>query len=522
MVSRRNFLLAAGGLSQLPWFIETAAAASTPTKKSSWQSLPQNNIDELTLPKGFSYDIIAKEGDVINQAQETFGDCADYVAFLPGKDDNHGFLWVNHEYVNGRVLYGKQVAPSEKTKQMIDHEMAIVGGSYIEIKRNPSTKRWSLDPTSTAAFRIDGKTEIPMSGPAGGRTAMGTLANCSGGLTPWNTILTCEENVEYGWDPKDLEYMGWADHYKAAIEDYGWVVEVDPKTKKARKLTALGRFAHEGAWVHVTKDKRLVVYMGDDARFQKLYKFVSNGSLSGDAAKDAKLLDEGILYAANLKSLKWEELSLRNPKLKADARFKSDADVLTACRIAAEVAGATSLNRPEGIVVGPKDGKIYLSLTNNDKAGDFFGSILVVTEKDGNHTGVDFDFENHVSGTTASGMICPDNLAIGPNESLWVTTDISGSGIGKGAYRQVTRNGFYHLAKDPSGIVHPKCFALAPTQSELTGPFFHKNKKELFICVQHPGEYSFEPGVDLTSHWPTKNAPKSAVVVITANSGANF
>lgn len=528
MVSRRDFLLATGGLSQLPWFLESSAFADAAKKAasprpSSWQTFPNHNVDELTVPKGFSWDIIAKEGDIINSANETFGDCADFVAFLPGSNENHGFLWVNHEYVNGRVLYGKQMPNSEKTKQMIDREMALVGGSLIEIKRDKTTKKWALDVSSTKAFRIDANTSIPLTGPAGGRTARGTLANCSGGLTPWGTILTCEENFEYGWDPKDLEYMGWADHYQVKIEDYGWVVEVDPQTKKARKLTALGRFAHEGAWVHVTKEKRLVIYMGDDARFQKLYKFVSKNALTGDPQRDASLLDEGILYAANMKALKWEELSLRNELLKKDPRFLKDSDILTNCRLAVEAAGATSLNRPEGIVVGPHDGRVYLSLTNNDKAGDFFGSILVLEEKNGNHIGTEFSFETHISGTAASGMICPDNLAIGPGQSLWVSTDISGSAIGKGVYGRVPRNGVYKLEKDASGIVQPKCFALGPFQSELTSPAFHKNNKELFLCVQHPGEYSFEPGKGLTSQWPSPSAgPKSAVVLITASQGAAF
>jgi secreted PhoX family phosphatase len=523
MVSRRNFLLAAGGLSQLPWFFESKAHANTPANKSQWQSLPFTNTDDLTVPKGFSWDIIAKEGDIINNAKATFGDCADYVAFLPGKDKNSGFLWVNHEYVNARVHYGKQLAVADKTKAMIDREMAMVGGSYIEIKRSPGTQKWTLESASPNAFRIDAHTSIPMVGPAGGRTAMGTLANCSGGLTPWSTVLTCEENFEYGWDPKDSEYAGWADHYKVNIEDYGWVVEVNPTTKKARKLTALGRFAHEGAWVHTTKDKRLVVYMGDDARFQHLYKYVSTGTLSGNPEKDGELLNDGILYAANMKALRWEELSLRNPVLKNDPRFKTNADILTNCRLAALAAGATPLNRPEGIVLDPLDGRIYLALTNNDKAGDFFGSVMVVTEKDGNHAGTEFDFATHVSGTTASGMICPDNLAAGPGHSLWVSTDISGWSIGKGVYRDVKRNGLYHLTKDKSGVVYPKCFALGPFQSELTSPCFHQNEKELFVCVQHPGEYSFEGSGGLTSHWPSKDGnPKSAVVVVTADKGSNF
>src|SRR5690606_20222864 len=111
-----------------------------------------------------------------------------------------------------------------------------------------------------------------------------TLANCSGGLTPWGNILTCEENYDgfYGetdyseGTPVHLDgYHEWDKHFpENKPEHYGWVVEIDPLTGDAQKHIALGRCCHECAKVYELKDKRLVVYTGDDGSNRCLYKFI--------------------------------------------------------------------------------------------------------------------------------------------------------------------------------------------------------------------------------------------------------
>ena len=107
--------------------------------------------------------------------------------------------------------------------------------------------------------RITAKTPIKLNWDykiKGKSIVMGTLANCSGGITPWQTFLTCEENYDgfYGetlydanGEPQHKEsyYYGWENYYDNPPEHYGWVVEVDPKTGNAQKHIALGRFAHE-------------------------------------------------------------------------------------------------------------------------------------------------------------------------------------------------------------------------------------------------------------------------------------
>lgn len=519
MTTRRKFLVASSGLAAMPWFSGSSGKAyASGGIEKVWTPLPQSAADELSVAPGFKWNLLAKTGDRISKNGARFGDCADYTAFLPGKTPEHGYLWVNHEAVTTTVLYGKEVAGKDKTKAMIDEEMKMVGGSFIELVREKSSGEWIMNADSTDAFRIDAHTRIPLVGIAGGASALGTVANCSGGLTPWGTVLTCEENFDTAWDAANAESAGWSRFYKAPLEDYGWVVEVDPKTKSGRKLTALGRFEHEGACVQLSADNHIVVYMGDDAKFQKLYKFVSAGKLTGNAEKDRDLLVEGKLYVANMGSGIWEHLSLENHLLKTSGKFANEREVMIRCREAATLVGGTPLSRPEGIAIDQRDGKIYVSLTNNDQAGDFHGSILVLSELGGYHSGSSFDFDVYFSGSIANGLACPDNLAVGPSSSLWVTTDVSGSKLGKSMYRGLMRNGLFRLDRGADGSVTARQFAMAPFDAELTGPHFHQNGQDLFFCVQHPGEYSFLKGRGYTSHWPGggSSVPASGVVAVRA------
>ena len=72
----------------------------------------------------------------------------------------------------------------------------------------------------------------------------GTFANCSGGITLWNTVLSAEENYEDTCEAAGLDET-----------HYGWIIEVDPfdPNFQVRKHTALGRFHHENAAMGLQK-----------------------------------------------------------------------------------------------------------------------------------------------------------------------------------------------------------------------------------------------------------------------------
>jgi secreted PhoX family phosphatase len=537
---RRDFLRLSGAVAFLPSLVPSAYASRSQQStqggaragKGPFEPLPYTGEDTLSLAKGFSWSSIASTGDIINANGDRFGDCCDFTAFFAGKDESQGFLWVNHEYLLPHVHAGKKIDKS-RTRQDVEAEMKMVGGSFLELKRTSvgaALGPWTLVSGSKRAFRVDAQSAIPLVGPAGGRTVRGTMGNCGGGTTPWGSVLSGEENVQDYYDKVASEdNYGWGEFFDGPEHDYGWVVEVDTETGKARKLTALGRFAHEGATVALAKDGRVVVYMGDDAAGQCLYKFISAGKVSGDPKKDRDLLLEGNLYCADLKAGKWLHLDPSNPKLaaaaKADSKiFATLPEILRNTRKAAQVAGGTPLNRPEDVKVHPRLGTVYFTLTNNVAAGDFHGQVVMLTEENDDHAQLSFSYDTHLVGGPGRGFSCPDNLCFGPGDHLWVCTDISGSAMGKGAHASFARNSLLRLEHDSkNNLTTARHFLQSPLEAEVTGPCFDNKGSTFFLSIQHPGEFSFLRSPGYSSHWPRggSNIPLSTVVAI-QEQGASF
>ena len=301
------------------------------------------------------------------------------------------------------------------TAELVDIEMAAHGVSILEIARDGEDWRVVLD--SPYNRRISpGNTEMKADGPAAGdpplktgadlsgKTIFGTLSNCAGGKTPWGTYLTAEENFHgyfwsdhsrTGWGPpkglggdqaKSYAHYGipglwqaWGkfhDRFNVDKEPnepnrFGWIVEIDPRDASSVpvKHTAFGRFCHEGAECVVNKDGRVVVYCGDDGRGEYVYRFVSEGRYDPDnRAANMTLLSSGTLSVARFDAegkLTWPPLVFGWQWLTPEFGFKSQADVVIDARLAADLLGATRMDRPEDVQPNDINGRVYVILTNN-------------------------------------------------------------------------------------------------------------------------------------------------------------
>lgn len=488
------------------------------------KTFPINRIlpsekDTLELAEGLSHEILISWGDAIGGGK-TFGFNNDYIAFIPSENNpDSGILWVNHEYVHpGFVADYWERDNANKTRAQVEKEMEAVGGSILRVKKVEG--KWAVVPNDPINRRITGLTNIPFNWhePIMGKTSgMGTLGNCSGGITPWGTILTCEENYDYFYGERNQETggldfpegaNGWERFHPNPPEHYGWVVEVNPQTGEAQKHIALGRCAHECATMKQLEDGRLVVYTGDDSNNEHLYKFVSSKPGS---------LREGTLYVADTINGKWISLDYDSQPILKE-KFSGQTETLIRTREAAKLVGGTPLDRPEDIEINPQNGHVLVSLTNNYETKNYFGSIVRLIEKDGRHDALEFDYAVLHAGGEETGFACPDNMAFDPSGNLWFTSDISGSAMNrpdKPQYLPFKNNSLFMVPVSGPNAGEVIRVANAPTEAEMTGPFFSPDGKTLFLSVQHPGEKTTSKD-KLTSHWPNGGdaIPKPSVVAI--------
>lgn len=508
-------------------------AASTAERVSPLSYPPFSPIgptmaDDVTLPRGYTYQILAPWGEPLNAAGDRIGFNHDFVGYFPvdalegGASSSDALLTINHEYVNPLFVGGSR----ERTPAQIREEMQSVGVSVVRVRREGG--RWATvrDPRNRM---ISALSPAELTGPVAGHAVVGgavqvrgTVGNCSGGQTPWGTLLTCEENVDgyaRAWPDSGYERM-----------HQGWVTEIDPFDPDwtPKKRTAMGRFRHENVAPALLPDGRFVGYMGDDAQDSCIYKFVSKGRFDPqDRAVNLRLLETGELYVANLGRGRWELLDYdRNPALQnakrpdGTALFANQAEVLADARAAALAIGGTPTDRPEDIEIHPKTGEVYVALTNNSRHGNYFGQIIKITEAENSWDAEHFLWDVFAYGGPSSGFASPDNLVFDPYGNLWMVTD--NSDLGTNPIKDFHGNNamFFFPTEGPNAGKAYR-FAVGPVDAEMTGPVWSPDGRTLFLAIQHPGEDS-ESLDALTSHFaaaPGSDVPRPTLVAISGFPG---
>ncbi len=619
--ARRVWLQAGAGAAGLAW-LSTLGLGGCATAGGSgaggsgpalgFTSVPASTADSVRVPLGYVAQVLAPWGeplgiagaampawkpDASNTAEEQalqMGMHHDGLNFYPLADgaagSARGLLVLNHEYTDDGLLHPGGQTPW--TAEKVRKAQAAHGIAVIEIERR--AEGWRMVRPSKFARRITGNTPFAIGGPAAGhalmktaadpqgRVALGTLGNCASGKTPWGTFLSGEENWanyftaadtptahERRWGIRKATWYRWPEHDERfdtvrnpnEPNRFGWVVEVDPMdpTSTPVKRTALGRAAHEGAWVAVTKSGRAVVYSGEDAAFEYIYKFVSRDAIRParpgvSAAKaNAELLDHGTLYVARFDSSgrgRWLPLAHGSGPLTAANGFADQGEVVIKARQASDLLGATKMDRPEWLAIDERTGWVYCTLTNNSnrgqtgypgtddanpRANNVMGQIIRWKE-DGDFDGEAFAWnhlllagdpanaaENTRGNIKGDAFGSPDTIAFDPRGVLWVGTDASSRSMNKGPYERIGNNSL--LACNPAtGEV--RRFLTGPVGCEVTGATWTPDGRSMFINIQHPGESPGERSDPAQpsrhSRWPDNapgSRPRSATVVIWRQDG---
>ncbi|MCD0161750.1 PhoX family phosphatase [Deinococcus sp. 6YEL10] len=495
-----------------------------PQTVAPFKPVPVTGADALTLPAGYRYQVLAPWGEKFTNDGREIGFNHDYVGYFPidmlegGQSSTDALLTINHEYANALFVGGNT---KERTPAQVKAEMEAVGVSVVRVRKEGS--EWKVVPDARNR-RIDALTDIELTGPVRGTAPVkgatmvkGSVGNCSGGQTPWGTLLTCEENV-------DGYAKAWAGSGYEAMHQ-GWVTEIDPfdPAWTPKKRTGMGRFRHENVAITVAADGRVVGYMGDDMQDACVYKFVSRGRYNpADRAANLKLLEDGDLYVANFGNGSWVLLDYdRNPKLKdakgADGKalFGNQADVLADARASALAVGGTPVDRPEDIEIHPRTGEVYVALTNNSKHGNYFGQIIKFREAKDDWTATTFLWEVFAVGGPQSGFASPDNLVFDPYGNLWMVTD--NSDLSSNPIKEFHgNNAMFFFATEGPDAGKAQRFAIGPVDAEMTGPVWSPDGKTLFLAIQHPGEDS-ESLDKLRSNFAAKagtNVPRPTLVAI--------
>jgi uncharacterized protein len=568
----------------------------------------------------------APEFDPSRQSAEAqarqFGYNCDYLDFFPlpqgSRNSGHGLLAVNHEYASTQMMFPGLGAGSQARRRVTEAqariEMAAHGMSVVEVRRDAGG-RWAAVRDGRFNRRITAETPMRISGPAAGhrrlRTsadpegvrALGTLNNCAGGNTPWGTVLTAEENFNlyflgdaaetgeqsavykryaitkagsYAWGRFESRFN--LDKEPNEPNRFGWVVEFDPYDPGSVpvKRTALGRCKHEGCTHAIAPDGRVVIYSGDDERFEYIYKFVTSRPWNPrDRAANRDLLDEGTLHVARFEAdgtMRWLPLVHGQGPLTAANGFTSQGDVLVETRRAADLLGATPMDRPEDVEANPVNGRVYAMLTNNvrrtdaqvnaanprprnthghilemippstgaaagavasgprqDEAGAHVGGTGAAAPAPdhaategrweifiaGGKPGVDHGAQYHRATSDVGWLSCPDNCAFDSRGRIWIATDGADDAAG-------LADGIYAADTEGRGRALTRLFYQAPTGAEVAGPRFTPDDTTLFLSIQHPAEEDGSSYDQPSTRWPDFRPdmpPRPSVIAITKRDG---
>lgn len=414
--------------------------------------VPTGQTSKLIIPAQHKFQLILKEGD----------NYTDGGGFVGGQNDFTGYV----------AKKSAGLASSTDGYLSVNHETNPGGVTIAEINFNANSKLWELTKSRAVDFSTSSLVQ--------------TIRNCSGGVTPWGTIVTAEESVT-GNDKN-------GDGYK----DYGWLVEIDPKTAEVvskntngtkGKLWQMGIMNHENV---VINDAGTLAYYGEDGGTHMVYKFAM------DTPND---LSSGNLYVLKLD----QGITSGNPVattatwIQVPNKTQADQNNTTSL---AESLGGTKFNGIEDVEISPLDGKIYFAAKGLNKVYRMKDNGMTASDVEvfvGGLTTV-YSFETAEGVKSETWGDGNDNLTFDELGNLWVLQDGG-------------KNYIWVIAPDHTQA-NPKVklFASMPSGAEPTGLTFTPDHKFGFFSIQHPSS-SIATDIDATGKTIDYKG-KSATIVI--------
>ncbi|MDE0407146.1 MAG: PhoX family phosphatase, partial [Alphaproteobacteria bacterium] len=496
--------------------------------------------------------------------------------------DGRTVLAVNNEFVNRSIIYGNRATglpenADDVRKGKAGHgvsvfEIEMKDGAWRPVLDSPFNRRITADTPMEITGPARGVDQLKTAADPTGTVSLGTWNNCGNGRTPWGTYLTCEENFNGYFSSSDPDYAvsdamkrygvglkDWGYAWATADERFdiskhpnepnraGYVVEIDPLDPDStpKKRTALGRFKHENAELVIAANGHAVVYMGDDERGEFLYRFVSEGRYV-EGGDNSGLLESGSLSVARFAEDGSGEWLALTPETTGMA---SAAEVAVHARMAGSTVGATTMDRPEWVAAHPARAEVYCCLTNNKnrgkkpnkggdptpvggpnpRAGNKYGQIVRWRPAGGDHTAAGFEWDLfvvagnpavHDDDRAGSANVTPDNMFNSPDGlmfdskgGLWIQTD--GNYKNEGDFAGQGNNQMLYADADTGEINR---FLVGPQECEVTGICWSRDRKTMFVGLQHPGAKGG------SSHFPGggETVPRSTVIAVTRDDGGEI
>ncbi|MDR6852173.1 secreted PhoX family phosphatase [Sphingomonas sp. BE123] len=394
----------------------------------------------LDLPDGFTYRVISQLGDRMDDGF-VVGDRADGMGCF-ALDRNRVVLVRNHELQVRHQATGpfRHGLPGSIPSYDRDADGRPLPGGTSTLVYNLRSGRVERQHLSLA----------------------GTIRNCAGGVTPWGSWLTCEE---------DMTRAG-----KGVGRDHGWVFEVPARHRglvDPVPLTAMGRFNHEAAAV----DPRTgIVYLTEDREDGLFYRFLPDRP--GQLARGGRLQALGLrdrpaggdtankgrhdITPGAWKSVRWIDL---------DGVDAPDDDL----RLRGHRAGAARFARGEGIHWG--EGETFFCCTSGGAKG--LGQVMRYRPSPHEGQAGEADqpgmLQLFVESADPGMFNYGDNLTVAPNGHLIVCED---------QYTDIVDNFLRGIT--PDGALYP--LARCRLQTELAGACFSPDGTTLFVNLYSPAK----------------------------------